>query len=118
MEIQKQETPKEETPSTPQHKKEKERLELVEKKVEIQKKRVEIKKEQLNMDEIIVRRNIALEEQKVLIDKISELRYVLTDWIVDEDRTIMASEPFLTPTIVGERREIVIRKLMELIKKI
>lgn len=117
METPKKETPKQETTSTPQQK-EKERLELLEKKVEIQKKRVEIKKEQLNMDEIILRRNISFEEQKILIDKISELRYVLTDWTVDEDRTIMASEPFLTPTIVGERREIVIRKLMELIKKI
>jgi hypothetical protein len=97
---------------------ERERLELVEKKVEIQKKRVEIKKEKQNIDEMIFRRNISIEEQKVLIDKISELRNVLTSVTVDDERTIMASELFLTPTIAGERREAVIRKLMELIKRI
>ena len=41
---------------------EKERLEIIEKKVEIQKKRVEIKKEQLNMNETVIRREIALDE--------------------------------------------------------
>ena len=97
---------------------EKEKLELIEKRVEIQKKRMELRKEKLGIDEIILRRSIALDEQKALIDKICELRYILTDWTVDEERTIMASEPFITPIIVGERREIVTRKLMELIKRI
>ena len=72
----------------------------------------------MNIDEIIVKRNLSLDEQKTLIDKISELRRLLTDWTVDDERTIMASEPFLVPTIVGHRREIVISKLMELIKRI
>lgn len=97
---------------------EREKLELIEKRVEIQKKRLEVRKEKLGIEDIVLRKKIALDEQKTLIDKICELRYVLTDWTVDEERTIMASEPFITPTIVGERREIVIRKLMELIKRI
>jgi hypothetical protein len=46
----------------PKKQTEKERLELVEKKVEIQKKRIEVKREKLNINEIIVRREIALDE--------------------------------------------------------
>ncbi len=96
---------------------EKERLEIIEKKVDIQKKRVEIKKERLNIDEIVFRRKVSLEEQKNLIDKISELRYLLSDWTIDGERTIFASEPFLKATIEGVQREIVLHKLMELINK-
>lgn len=112
MEPQKQEI------SGTQKQTEKERLELVEKRVDIQRKRLEIRKEKLNMDEIIAKRNISLEEQNILLHKISELRYVLTDWTIDDERTIMASEPFISPMIAGDRREIVIRKLMELIKRV
>lgn len=50
---------------------EKERLDIVEKKIDIQKKRVEHKKEKLNVDEIVLQRKVSLEEQKVLIDKVS-----------------------------------------------
>lgn len=96
---------------------EKERLDIVEKKIDIQKKRVELKKEKLNIDEIVLRRKVSLEEQKVLIDKISELRAILSDWTIDDERTIMASEPFIKATIEGVQREIVLHKLMELIKK-
>jgi hypothetical protein len=98
--------------------KEKVRLELLDKKVEIQKKRMEIKKERLNMDEIIVRRNTAIDEQKVLIDKISELRYVLSDYTIDGERTLLSSEPYLTTIISDERREVIIKKLMQLINKL
>jgi hypothetical protein len=97
---------------------EKERLEIIEKKVDIQKKRVELKKEKLNADEIVMRRKISMEEQKVLIDKISELRAVLSDWTIDEERTIMASEPFLKTTIEGAQREMVLNKIIELIKRL
>jgi len=96
---------------------EKQRLEIIEKKIDIQKKRVELKKEKLNINEIVLRRKVSLEEQKVLIDKISELRAVLSDWTIDDERTILASEPFLKATIEGGQREIVLNKIMVLIKK-
>lgn len=105
------------TEATSQNQNEKERLELLDKKVEIQKKRVEIKKEQLNIDETIIKRSIGLDEQKTLIDKIESLRNVLNDWTIDDERTIMASEPFLKPLVDGEQREVVLRKMMELIRK-
>lgn len=40
---------------------EKERLEIIEKKIKIQKKRVEVKKEKMNIDERIVKRNLSLD---------------------------------------------------------
>jgi len=102
----------------PKKQTEKERLEIVEKKVEIQKKRVEVKKEQLNIDEIVIRRKIALDEQRTLIDKISVVRGVLSEYTIDDEKTILGSEPILVPIIIGERRETVINKLMELIERI
>lgn len=96
---------------------EKERLDIIEKKIDIQKKRVELKKEKLNIDEIVLRRKVSLEEQKVLIDKVSQLRSLLSEWTIDEERTVLASEPFLKPMIVGRNRLITTNKLMELISK-
>lgn len=97
---------------------EKERLDIIEKKIDIQKKRVELKKEKLNVEEIILRRKVSLEEQKVLIDKVSQLRALLSEWTIDEERTVMASEPFLKPMILGRNRLIATNKLMELINKL
>ena len=97
---------------------EKERLELVEKKVEIQRKRLEIRKEKLNMNDIIERKLISFDEQKILIEKVVELRHLLSDSTIDDEKTIMGSEPFYKPTISGVEREIVNKKLMELIKKL
>jgi hypothetical protein len=97
---------------------EKERLELIDKRVEIQKKRIEVKKERLCIDELIARRNIDLMKHRQTLDNISELRNLLSDITIDPERTILGSEPFLTTTFVGEERQALKEKLMELIKKI
>ncbi|MBK7970947.1 MAG: hypothetical protein IPK08_19630 [Bacteroidetes bacterium] len=97
---------------------EKERLDIIEKKIDIQKKRVELKKEKLNVDEIVLRRKVSLEEQKVLIDKVSQLRSLLSEWTIDEEKNGSASEPFLKPMILGRNRLIATNKLMELINKL
>lgn len=97
-------------------KNEKERLDVVEKKVDIQKKRLEIRKEKLNLDELELRK-IVVDEQKVLIEKISELRHLLSDDTIDDERTIFGGEPFMQPTIKGEERTAVKSKLIELLKR-
>jgi hypothetical protein len=43
---------------------------------------------------------------------------VLAEWNVDAEKTILGSEPFLAPIISGENREMVVSKLMELIKRL
>lgn len=130
---------------------EKERLELIEKKVEIQKKRLEIKKEKLSMsklffekekelldlsdkkvsirtkelenkkakldmEELLVNRN--LDADRLLNDKIFSLLLTLYVSVIDEDRTILGSEPFKTLLLQGKRKDETLDKLMDLIKKL
>ncbi len=130
---------------------EKERLEIVEKKVEIQKKRLEIKKEKMTMSKMILEkekeqldladkkvsiRTKQLENKKVkldmvdllasrdnetdrlLNDKIFSLLISLTAKTIDEERTILGSEPFYTPLLNGKQRDIALNKLMDLINKL
>ena len=94
---------------------EKEKLELEEKRVNIQKKRSEIRKENLEIDELLVLRNIDNQEQRVKLDTIAELRFLLSDCIIDSSRCTLGNEYYFAPTIEGERREILLNKLMKLI---
>jgi hypothetical protein len=101
-----------------QIKSEKERLELIDKRVDIQKKRLEVRKEKLNMDEKKLKSSIAIDEQKILLDKIGSLKSLLGDFNVDDERTIMGSEPFLKPIIGGREKDIVMNKLIDLVNKL
>jgi len=95
---------------------EKERLELIEKKVEIQKKRQEIRKEKLSMDELKSKRR--LQTEGMLNEKIISLLLSLAISVPDEERTILGSEPFETLLLKGKRRDEALNKLIELIKKL
>ncbi|MCX6185811.1 MAG: hypothetical protein NTU43_02290 [Bacteroidetes bacterium] len=97
---------------------ERERLELIEKRVDIQKKQYEVRKEKLNMDELKLITNIANEEQKILIDKIASLKSLLADYTIDDERTIIGSEPFLKPIVCGREKDIVMSKLIDLVKQL
>ena len=97
---------------------EKERLEIIEKKVEIQKKRIEIQKEKFNIAESTERKKIGIDEKNMLITKIKELRIILGDYTIDDEKTIMGSEPMLKPIITSEEQKIVRRKLMQLIEQL
>jgi hypothetical protein len=96
----------------------KERLEIIDKRADIKKKNVEIKKELHLIEMASQKQKQALEEQKLNLEKICEIRRLLSDLTVDTERTVFAGEPFLAQTIVGDRRETVMKKLMELINKI
>lgn len=98
--------------------KEKDALELQDKKVEIQKKQMEVRKERLMIRRMKQSREAQFEEQRITLEMLYELRQLLTDWTIDEDRTIMASEPFLKPAINENRREVITRKIMELVNKL
>lgn len=96
--------------------KEKEHLDLLDKKVSIQTKELENKKAELDMEEIIVNRNHDVD--RMLNDKIFSVLISLVSKTIDEDRTILGSEPFYKPLISGHNREIVTKKLIELITKL
>lgn len=98
------------------HDKEKENLELIDKKLSIRSKLIENKKAKLDLEETIISRR--LEEAKLLNDNIFSVLISLSSKTIDVDRTILGSEPFLIPLIVGKHRDIALEKLMQLITKL
>ena len=96
--------------------KEKEQLDLADKKVSIRSKQLENKKTKLDMDELLANRN--LEACRLVNDKIFSLLLTLSVTVIDEERTILGSEPFKTLLLNGKRRDESLDKLMELIKKL
>jgi hypothetical protein len=93
-----------------------EHLEIVERKLDIQKKRLEIRKEKL-LQQGFEPRKIRVEEEKVLISKTEQLRYLLSDVAIDEERTLLGSEPIYKPTISSDENKVVRIKLMELLNR-
>ncbi|MBN8587459.1 MAG: hypothetical protein J0L94_03965 [Rhodothermia bacterium] len=91
-------------------------LDIAEKKTEIRRKRLEMQKELLAIPEL-EKAKIALDEQRLLLDKATELSNILAMITVDETRTVVGSEPTLTPILDEGEREIVKMKLMDLILK-
>jgi len=95
-----------------------EQLDLQEKQLEIARKKIELKKEKRNLSQSIEQAQLQLEQQRLALGKIAELRYLLSDMVVDDNNTILGSEQKFVPTITGVNREIVTVKLMTLIKSI
>ncbi|MBX7205284.1 MAG: hypothetical protein K1X81_07650 [Bacteroidia bacterium] len=101
-----------------EYKEEIKRLEIADKRIDIQKKKLEVKKEKSNHAQVMEQSQLRLDEKRLLIQKISELRFLLTDYVVDDERAIIGSEPFYKPTITGLNREKITLKLMDLIDQL
>lgn len=73
----------------------------------------------LNIDADIQKKKV--ETQKCIDDtdiaKVAELRHVLTSHYIDDDRSVMGSEPFFVPLLVGKNRDTVLNKLLEIINE-
>lgn len=95
--------------------KQKEILDLTEKKISIQGKRLEHKRMEILMKELSIEIDCQLERS--LTDKIFTLLVSLTAKTIDDEKTILGSEPVYTPVLSGMNRDIVLNKLMELIEK-
>lgn len=52
---------------------------------------------------------------QINVNKAEELRLLLASHIIDEDNSIIGSEPFYITTIQGKNRDIVMNKLIEVI---
>lgn len=96
----------------------KDQLELIDKKLEILKKRVEIRKERFLIEKLKSGKEEHIMEQELILQKLYELRQLLTDFTIDDERTILASSPFLKPALNENRREMIARKIMELVNKL
>lgn len=63
-----------------------------------------------SIKEIKERKQLAIDQQRILIDKTAELRYLLSEWTIDPERTILGSEPFLKPILDIKEKDMVIKK--------
>lgn len=96
--------------------KEKELLDVSDKKLSIRAKQLEIKKTKLDMEELLAKGSH--EADRLLIDKLFTVLISLNATTIDEERTILGSEPFYTPILGGKNRDLALIKLMDLIKKL
>jgi len=95
----------------------KELLELQDKRMDIEKKKIEIQKEKLLINDLQNSKRFAMEQHKMNMEKVAELRRLLADFTIDPERTILGSEPMLSLLITNEEREIVMDKLISIIDK-
>jgi hypothetical protein len=91
-------------------------LELADKKLSMSYKRIENKMAVVEMEDI--KGNREFENQRLLNDKILSVLISLIAKTVDEDRTILGSEPFYKTVVTGNQRQIILKKLTELITKL
>jgi hypothetical protein len=114
----------------------KEKLELIDKRVEIQKKRLEIKKQKMELNKLgietekeqldLIEKRVQIqvdlknkrEYDKMVNDKLFSVLFPLMMNTIDENRTILGSEPFYTPLLTGKNKETAMNKLMELINQL
>lgn len=57
------------------------------------------------------------DEQKTLIDKVSSCRQLLDSISIDEEKTILGSEPILKNTFNSSETKIIKEKIFELLKR-
>ncbi|MEO6883244.1 MAG: hypothetical protein ABI199_04380 [Bacteroidia bacterium] len=95
---------------------EKKRLELIEKKIDIQKKRLEIRKEKIEVKKQEIKKTDA-DEQMLLILKVDMLNKILSNFSIDEAKTLFGSEPVFKNTFSENESVAVKAKLMEIIKR-
>ena len=95
---------------------EKEQLDLIEKRVQIQVKQLEIKMSKIDLKEVDLKNK--REYDKMVNDKLFSVLFPLMMNTIDEDRTILGSEPFYTPLLTGKNKEMAMNKLMELINQL
>jgi hypothetical protein len=59
-----------------------------------------------------------VEEQRILIAKLEELRHLLSATSIDTEKTFGGEEPFYKPVIDGKDQELARRKLMKSVAKL
>jgi hypothetical protein len=95
---------------------EKEQLDLAVKKVEIRSKQLENKKLKLDLEDIYHQR--ISNEIHLVSNKIFSVLFPLMVSTIDDERTILGSEPFYKPLLTGKHKDKAMNKLMELINQL
>lgn len=100
------------------------KLTIMEKKLELKRKRNEIKFNELNLSHLKTsyeneQRILQIDEQRVLIDKIAELRNLLGEEVVEEHGNVLGGEPKYKPIIDDDDdRSLIKNKMFELIRRL
>lgn len=87
--------------------------ELKERKIAVAGKRLENKRARIEIEELFA--TLQIEKERMLNDKIFSVLLSLVATTIDDEKTILGSEPMLMPVISGKKREVVINKLINLI---
>jgi len=85
--------------------------------LELQLKRLEIEERQRNL-EYNQSLRLKCEEDRLNLDKIGTLNFLLTSAIVDLDRTIIGSESAVKPVFVGMEEDIIRMKILEIVERL
>ena len=75
---------------------------------------VEVEKQNIRLKKLECITN----EDKSIIDKISQLKDVLSTHVIDQDKTILGSEPIFKTLLDSDYQKEATSKLMELIRKL
>ena len=86
---------------------EKERLEIVSLKLEIKKKKINL---------IEIKRDHLRNHKKMVIEQINSLRDLMTERVIDEDKTIFGSEPKYKPVFNDSEITKLKKKIWELLE--
>ena len=69
------------------------------------------------LDQILEGKNPEKSESRLLLDKISLLTRVLEEFTLDSEQALLKSELYFSPVVKDRDREIVTKKLLQLIGK-
>jgi hypothetical protein len=89
----------------------------LQKELELELKKLELKERRFQLDMAMDQR-CRDDRDKLNIEKLGVLQYLLTSSMVDIERTIVGSEPAMKPTFEEEDAQIIRAKIMEIVRKL
>jgi|GEM_PF-2557394 len=92
-------------------------LTLHEKQADINRKEFDLETER-NYQSTIRPKQIEMDEQFMKLLAVGWLSGLLSEYTIDEERTVFGSEPFLKPAFSAENRILIEKKIMDMIKAI
>jgi hypothetical protein len=81
-------------------------LELTAKRLDNQRKRLDIAES---------KRDLLLTQKKIIMEQVNHLRDLLTDEVINEEKTLFGSEPIYKPLLTAEETEKIKRKIWKLL---
>lgn len=91
--------------------------ELLQKELELELKKLELKERRFQLD-IAMDQRCRDDQDKLNIEKLGVLQYLLTSSMVDVERTIVGSEPAVKPAFEEEDAQIIRAKIMEIVRRL